>query len=54
VLAEAVSASLSAAIRQAARTMTIVRSQRAPISAMAMVTESGKGTTLSRADVVDV
>jgi hypothetical protein len=32
----------------------IVRSQRPPISAMAMVIGSGKGTTLSRADVVDV
>jgi hypothetical protein len=51
---EASSASLSAAIRQAARTMTIVRSQKAPISAMAIVTGSGMKITFSRADVVGV
>jgi hypothetical protein len=34
--------------------MMIARSQRLPIRTMAMVTGSGKGTTLSRADVVDV
>jgi hypothetical protein len=34
--------------------MVIISSQKPAISAMAMVIGSGKGSTLSRADVVDV